>query len=198
VAGRQPAGGYRRENNPAQPGDMAAAGVPRLHLVGPDTYPGWEAIYRENVERIYRLMFAKVGNRPDAEDLTTEVFLAALGPLRVSATIGEVRAYLLATARTVLAAHWRRTLGREITALDADRVEDVLVQSPVNDEASARTRRILAALPERYRRILELRFLEACTVKEAAVEMGVSVANAKVLQFRALRQAAVVDERLAP
>src|SRR3954453_15443443 len=177
---------------------MAAAGVPRLHLVGPDTYPGWEAIYRENVERIYRLMFAKVGNRPDAEDLTPEVFLAALGPLRVSATIGEVRAYLLATARTVLAAHWRRTLGREITALDADRVEDGLVQSPGNGEASARTRRILAALPERYRRILELRFLEACTVKEAAVEMGVSVANAKVLQFRALRQAAVVDERLAP
>ena len=61
-----------------------------------------------NVERVYRLMFAKVGNRPDAEDLTTEVFLAALRPLRVSASVGEVRAYLLATARTVLAAHWRR------------------------------------------------------------------------------------------
>src|SRR4051794_28043542 len=157
----------------------------RLRVVAAETYPDWEAIYRDNVDWVHRLLFAKVGNRPDAEDLTTEVFLAALGPLRVSATIGEVRAYLLATARTVLAAHWRRTLGREITALDADRVEDVLVQSPVNDEASARTRRILAALPERYRRILELRFLEACTVKEAAVEMGVSVANAKVLQFRA-------------
>jgi RNA polymerase sigma factor (sigma-70 family) len=177
-------------------GDAAGRTVPRLHLVGPDTYTGWEAIYRDNVERIYRLMFAKVGNRSDAEDLTTEVFLAALGPLHVSASVGEVRAYLLATARTVLAAHWRRAFGRQITALDDDRIEDVLIQAPTNDEATARARTIMATLPERYRRILQLRFLEAYSIKEAAAEMGVSVANAKVLQYRALRQAAATDERL--
>ena len=51
-------------------------------------------------------------------------------------------------------------------------------------------RKILAALPNRYRRILELRFLEACSIKEAAQAMGVSVSNAKVLQHRALRMAA--------
>jgi RNA polymerase sigma factor (sigma-70 family) len=143
-------------------------------------------------------MFAKVGNRPDAEDLTTEVFLTALGPLRVSASVGEVRAYLLATTRTVLAAHWRRTLGRQISVLDDDRIEDLLAQAPSNEEATRRAHRILAALPERYRRILELRFLQACSIKEAAAEMGVSVANAKVLQYRALRLAAAADERLAP
>ena len=46
--------------------------------------------------------------------------MAALRPLRVSASVGEVRAYLLAAARTTLAGHWRRTLGREITTLDDD------------------------------------------------------------------------------
>ena len=66
-------------------------------------YADWEAVYRDNVDRVYRMMFVKVGNRPDAEDLTAEVFLAALRPLRMSASVGEVRAYLLATARTVLA-----------------------------------------------------------------------------------------------
>lgn len=68
----------------------------RLRLVGEDTYPNWEAIYEDNVDRVYRLLYAKVGNAPDAEDLTTEVFLAALGPLRAGASVGEVRAYLLA------------------------------------------------------------------------------------------------------
>jgi RNA polymerase sigma factor (sigma-70 family) len=169
-----------------------------LHLVGPDTYADWEAIYRDNVERVHRLMFRKVGNRSDAEDLTTEVFLAALGPLRTSASVGEVRAYLLATARSVLARHWRRTFGQQITILDAERFEDVLSEAPVNDAAAVRADRILAALPDRYRRILQLRFLEACTVKEAAEELGISVGNAKVLQHRALRQAATVNEGLAP
>jgi DNA-directed RNA polymerase specialized sigma24 family protein len=104
--------------------------VPRLRLVADDTYPDWEAIYRDNVVWVHRLMFAKVGNRPDAEDLTTEVFLAALKPLRVSATVPEVRAYLLATSRTVLAAHWRRTFGREITDLDTETAEDASRRNP--------------------------------------------------------------------
>jgi RNA polymerase sigma-70 factor (ECF subfamily) len=44
----------------------------------------------------------------------------------------------------------------------------------------------LSALPDRYRRILELRFLEASSIKEAASVMNVTVSNAKVLQHRAL------------
>ena len=53
---------------------------------------------------------------------------------------------------------------------------------------------MLAPLPERHRRILELRFLEGRSVREAAHEMGISVGNAKVLQHRALRMAARLDQ----
>ena len=74
----------------------------------------------------------------------------------------------------------------------------MLAATPSNEQATGRAHRILAALPERYRRILQLRFLQARTIKEAAAEMGVSVANAKVLQHRALRQAATADGEAAP
>jgi RNA polymerase sigma-70 factor (ECF subfamily) len=159
-------------------------------VVCDDHYPDWEEIYRDNVVRLYRLMYAKVGNRPDAEDLTTEVFMAALGPLRVGASRGEVRAYLTATARTVLAGYWRRRLGVQVTSIDPD-VDVIYLEEPsFPSDAPARARRLLNALPERYRRILELRFLEALSIKEAAREMGITVANAKVLQHRALRMAA--------
>ena len=170
----------------------------RLRIVGAETYPDWESIYRDNVEWVHRLLFAKVGNRPDAEDLTAEVFLTALRPLRVSATVPEVRAYLLATARTTLAGYWRRTLGAQVTTMEDDDIEEVLAATAENAQASGRAHRILAGLPDRYRRILELRFLQAHTIKEAASEMGVSIANAKVLQHRALRQAAAADEEAAP
>ena len=74
-------------------------------------YPNWEAVYQDNATWVYRTLFARVGNRADAEDLTAEVFLAALRPLRLTASVAEVRAYLRATARTVLAAHWRADPG---------------------------------------------------------------------------------------
>jgi RNA polymerase sigma factor (sigma-70 family) len=169
----------------------AAASRPRVQLVRDDAYLGWEAVYLDNVERLYRIMFAKVGNRQDAEDLTGEVFLAALGPLRMTASVGEVRAYLLATARTVLASYWRRTLGREITAIDTEEIPDLAAATaPPSTGAPQRVAAILAELPPRYRRILQLRFLEACSVREAAAQLGVSVGHAKVLQYRALRLAA--------
>jgi RNA polymerase sigma-70 factor (ECF subfamily) len=162
-------------------------------VVGPETYADWDEIYVDNVVRVYRLLYSKVGNRPDAEDLTTEVFLAALGPLRVSASRGEVRAYLGATARTVLARYWRGRLGVEITHIDPDLAVQELDDPPSSSVNPARARAVLATLPDRHRRILELRFLESQSIKESARQMGISVANAKVLQHRALRMAANAD-----
>lgn len=157
------------------------------------TYPDWDAVYRDNVTWVYRLMYSKVGNQPDAEDLTAEVFMTALKPLRVSATIPEVRTYLKMTARTVLASYWRDRMGREITTIDDD-LPDESGQEPTLSNAPDRVRHVLTKLPERYRRILELRFLQAFSVREAAAHMGVSVANAKVLQHRALQMAAQMNE----
>ena len=166
-----------------------------LRTVDSESYADWDAVYRDNIAWVHRLMFAKVGNRPDAEDLTTEVFLAALRPLRLPASVGEVRAYLLATARTTLARYWARTLGVPVTTLAED-PEQELTAGAADPGATDRVQRILAALPDRYRQILRLRFLEACTVAEAAQALGISVANAKVLQHRAVRRAAEIADGL--
>src|SRR5947207_5392263 len=100
------------------PGGSVAPARP-LRAVAPaaDRYADWREVYDDNVVRLHRLMYAKVGNRPDAEDLTAEVFLAALGPMRLTVSKGEVRAYLLRTAATVLASFWRRRLGVQVTSI---------------------------------------------------------------------------------
>jgi RNA polymerase sigma-70 factor, ECF subfamily len=170
--------------------------IARLTPLDDSVYPDWDSAYLDNVDRLYRLMYAKVGNRPDAEDLTSEVFRAALGPLRLTRSKGEVRAYLLATARTVLASHWRRRLGLEVTDIEPD-LDLSDVAAPASDsDAGPRAHQILAALPDHYRRILELRFLEGCSIKESARALAVSASNAKVLQYRALRLAARMAEEL--
>src|SRR5580693_3236725 len=109
--------------SPVHAGPHPPAGndeIPYLRVVDTDAYADWESVYRDNVDRLYRLMYARVGNRPDAEDLTSEVFRTALGPLRMASSKGEVRSYLLTTAQTVLASHWRRTLGLPVTSIDPE------------------------------------------------------------------------------
>jgi RNA polymerase sigma-70 factor (ECF subfamily) len=160
-------------------------------------YADWEAVYRDNVTRVYRMLFGKVGNRADAEDLTAEVFTAALGPMRLDVSAPQVRAYLFTTARTVLAGHWRRTLGLQLTVLDAADEHWLVDAGPepeVPSSAPQRAAEILAALPEPHRRILQLRFLDACSLREAAAAMGITVGYAKVLQHRAVKRAAALGE----
>ncbi len=71
----------RRAGDQPQPG---GGRVVHLHVVEAEVYADWESVYRDNVDRLYRLMYARVGNRADAEDLTAEVFRTALGPFAPS------------------------------------------------------------------------------------------------------------------
>jgi len=153
---------------------------------------GWEAIYRETVVLVYRYIYARVGNRPDAEDLTTQVFMRALPRLRLAAAPEEIRSYLISTARTVLADHWRDYYDVKLATLDDDIAasEHVGVRAADEEADLRRANDILAELPENYRRVLELRFLRGYSIRETAKELGISVSNTKVIQFRALRRAA--------
>jgi RNA polymerase sigma factor (sigma-70 family) len=161
--------------------------------VDSDRYADWDEVYSDNVVRLYRMMYVKVGNRPDAEDLTAEVFRATLRPLRLDASRSEVRGYLAATAQSALAAYWRRRIGAEATRIELAAALRYLEDPQPDSDAGARTERLLERLPERYRQILKLRFLDTLSVKEAAATMGVSVSGAKVLQYRALRMAAKIN-----
>jgi RNA polymerase sigma factor (sigma-70 family) len=167
----------------SQPGEPGV-----FHVIDGDRPLDWERVYRDHVASIYRLLYYKVGNQHDAEDLTSQVFLEALPRLRANASGGEIHMYLVTTARTTLAGHWRRRLGIQVTTID-DNLVTAEVQGPPMDPLP-RIRRILAKLPPNYRRVLELRFLERCSVGETAARMGISSGNARVVQHRALQRAA--------
>ena len=156
-------------------------------------YPDWESVYQDNVVGIYQLVFRKVGNAADAEDLAEEVLMQTLKTLRLPATVPAVRAYLVKTARTVLADHWRRHYAARDAATE---LEQLPVEIVANPDAVDRAQRLLGLLPEHFRNILELRFLRGYSVREAATELGVTESNARVLQFRALRKAAELEREV--
>jgi len=146
----------------------------------------------EELELVYAFVYARVGNRPDAEDLTQQVALKAIPRLRAGASAAAIRAYLFATARSALAGFWSSRFGMPEDELR----DDLWVEKSEPDTAGEqveRVNRILDRLPANYRRLLELRFLHGYSLKEVAAEMGSTVGGVKVMQLRALRAAAKVD-----
>ncbi|MBF6589785.1 MAG: sigma-70 family RNA polymerase sigma factor [Ktedonobacterales bacterium] len=155
-------------------------------------------IYEENLAAIYRFIYSKVGNREEAEDLTSQVFIKALRGIDGARGAQSIQSWLFHIARTTIADHWRWFYQLRMQSL-----EDLLAagwEGPLRERQGEppgppdeRVRRLLARLPTRYREVLTYRFLVNYSIKETAAKMNLTEANIKVLQFRALKKAAQIE-----
>jgi len=163
---------------------------PTAEVVQLPAAPRAADIALDELEMVYAFIYARVGNRADAEDLTQQVAMKAIPRLRQGSPASAIRGYLFATARSVLGGFWSTRLGLSESELH----EDLAMATPVpySEESAERARRILAELSDNYRRVLELRFLHGYSLKEVAAEMRSTVGAVKVMQLRALRAAAKV------
>src|SRR5437870_13891173 len=143
--------------------------------------------YQTHVTAIYQYVYSRVGNRPDAEDLTSQVFMKAIQGMRADVSVPELRSWLYKVAQTTLADHWRQYYAEDTGELDDDVTRPPAPRE--NPEAVLRVDSLLATLPESYRRVLEPRLLRGYSVRGTAQELNLSETNVKVLQFRALNRA---------
>lgn len=160
--------------------------------------PDLEQVFTRYVDPVHRFLYSRVGNREDAEDLTSEVFLKATKMLDRGRPEASVAQWLFTVARTVLADHWRRYYrsGTPVP-LDESRAVDIPGQAESQEPVPAKVKlveEVLQGLSERYRRVLELRFLLGYSIQETARELDISPENVKVIQHRALARAVVVGE----
>ena len=160
-----------------------------------------QSLYQERYEFIYRYVRSKIGNREDAEDLASEIFLKAVRSLDQERNHESMHQWLYLVMCTTIADYWRAHYRLPTSSLDEllDTGWELSVEEApmaLSDCAKDRVQRILQALPERQREVLTCRFLFKLSIKVTALRMGVSVANAKVLQFRALKRAASLERAI--
>ncbi len=182
--------------NPDRPPDQQAVGPKETEnvLQLPATARAAD-IALDELELVYAFIYARVGNRADAEDLTQQVAMKAIPRLREGSPASAIRGYLFATARSVLGGFWSTRLGLSESELH----EDLAMAAPQAPPSEARVdtvQAILAQLSNNYRRVLELRFLHGYSLKEVAADMNSTVGAVKVMQLRALRAAAKVQVEL--
>jgi RNA polymerase sigma-70 factor, ECF subfamily len=154
----------------------------------------FQAFYEDNLVRVYRFVFKSLRNREEAEDLTSQIFLKALRNLDPERNAQSARSWLFKIAHTTIADYWRihyraltSSLGERMEAGWEGPTEGVILET--NERAAEQVHNLLQALPERYREVLSYRFLLNLSIRETAETMGVSEANVKILQFRAIKHA---------
>jgi len=172
---------------------------PPLKEVPMDTQQEFQKFYQENLGLIYRYVYSQVGNREEAEDLTSQIFLKVVSSIDHERSWLSMKKWLYLITRSTIADYWRARYRLPKSSLDA--MLEAGWEGPTEVEATAtsnraeeRVERLLQALPEKYREVLKCRFLLKLSVKATALQLGVTDANVKVIQFRALKRAADLEQ----
>jgi len=150
-------------------------------------------LYERHAAAIYRYLYAHLGSHPDAEDLTSEVFLRAWQFLpRYHHRGVPFRAFLFRIAHNKLIDHFRQKRnktelfhGEERPLIDKQNgpAESLLVKMKRLELSG-----ILGELREDYRTVLVLRFISQLSPAETAAVMERSAGAVRVLQHRALAE----------
>ena len=149
-------------------------------------------LYEYYVDGIYGYVLRRVGNVTDAEDITARTFEKALGG------IGDFKwkgasfcSWLVRIAANTVIDHYRREGKAKMVDL-----EEVLPQLEASDnptrgierqEESRLLLKAMQALPEKYRVVIELKFVDEMDNQVVADTIGCTKGNLAVRLHRALK-----------
>jgi len=161
-----------------------------VSLTAPTREADWEALYRQELPRIYNFFRYRLGNDALAEDLTSITFEKAWRSRHQHRhDLAAFSTWLFAIAKNVAIDHFRRR-----------RVEvpiEELSESPASGDLEAeilrrsqfrRLSRLMDELPDRERELLALKYGSGLTNREIAGLTGVSESNIGTILYRTVRR----------
>ncbi|MFQ5855258.1 MAG: sigma-70 family RNA polymerase sigma factor [Anaerolineae bacterium] len=148
-------------------------------------------IYDRYADKIYQYIFHRVGSRPVAEDLTSDVFVRALEAIeRNTFAHTSLRAWLYRVAHNIVVDHYHAQPSQQPMLLD-ERLGVVSPDPRPRIEAGlaqAGLRTALSRLTDKQHQVIVLRFGEGMTASEVAEVLGTTEGAVRALQHRAVAE----------
>jgi RNA polymerase sigma-70 factor (ECF subfamily) len=152
-------------------------------------------VYDDHSSELYRFIYFKVGNREEARDLASMVFLKAWNHVQSKNLVESktLRALLYKIARTSIIDYYREKAVRQTVSLDDPESGALAIADDSNLELDADQQANLRLLQDKlplikddYREALVLRFVNELSLEEIADVMGKSKGNVRVIIHRAI------------
>ncbi|NLM84500.1 MAG: RNA polymerase sigma factor [Clostridiales bacterium] len=151
-------------------------------------------VCRQTWEPLYRYVYHKVQNREEAEDITQETYIRSLAyPKFREIGRAEYLAFFKAVAANLVKDRWRRNKKRGIQ-VGFDAAANLAFTEDPAEAVGERmlVEQALKTLSAEQRKVVELRIIRGYSVSETARMMGLKAGHVRVLQYRALKNLAVI------
>jgi RNA polymerase sigma-70 factor (ECF subfamily) len=149
----------------------------------------WDAVYAEQLPRIYNYFRFRLGNSAEAEDLTSRTFEKAWGARsRYRSDLAGFSTWLYTIAQNIGLDHLRsRRSHVPIDAASEVAAEATPQDSIERDSNLARLATLTARLPERERALIAFKYGAALSNRQIARLTGLSESNVGTLLHRAVQ-----------
>lgn len=149
-------------------------------------------LYDRYYTKIYAYIYRRVGDKDTTEDILSATFEKVFLHLEgFDGSVGTFQAWIYRIATNQVIDHVRK-MKRVLVVAPDDFPEPIPLDSEIDrlarGEEGRQVRRVLEKIPERYQRVLLLKFFSELTNQEIADTLGVSVGHAGVLLYRALKR----------
>lgn len=146
-------------------------------------------LYNRHVQSVYRYIYSRVGSQAEAEEITSQTFLAAMEALPRYQERGHFYAWLFAIARRKIVDHYRQQRPESSSDLEEIRANasDPLQQF-IRKEEYAQLALAIAGLTEFERELIRLRYVAELPFAEIGRLVGKSEGAAKKALYRLLNR----------
>jgi len=147
----------------------------------------YQNLLREVAGFLNPYFLRKIGSAFDVDDLTQEVLIGMHHALQTYDRTRSFTNWMLAIARYKSVDHFRRLQRRLEITVDTEELAQFEAKETAEDSISDQLGEVVAALPEKQRRLIELVKLNGFSMRKAADMLGMTEGAAKVAAHRAYR-----------
>ena len=154
---------------------MVQDDVPALITAALEDPSAFGRLYDRYIQPIYRYVYSRVDSAHEAEDITSQTFMAAYESLGRYRERGQFSAWLFRIARSKMNDHFRRSKSRREVGLEA--VGQILEREDalgtlIRAEELSRIRSIIKDLNEEEQDLIRLRYVADLSFAEIADLLG--------------------------
>lgn len=173
----------------------------RQHLDGRRYREAFELLVDRFQNKVFRLALSLVRDETLAQDLAQEVFMKIWKALPGYQGEASLSTWIYAISRNTCLTELKRRAARRTVSLSEPAVEDALDSISAlqaNDpEAGAEmdVQAMLEGLPEKYRRVITLFYLEQRSYEEVGALLGLPLGTVKTFLYRAKKELLKLSRR---
>ena len=176
----------------------------RQHFDARQFHAAFELVLARFKDKVFRLAFSMLRNETQAEDMTQEIFLKIWKGFPGYHGEASLSTWIYTISRNTCLTEIKRRSARPTVSIHDPDLEESLERSPamqITDRDSGvemDAHQMLNQLPEKYRQVITLFYLEQKSYEEVGAMLGLPMGTVKTFIYRAKKELLKIGARRLP